>query len=811
MKISNLKANWASKHFKCFLILLMLLLMSACGGGGGGGEDDGTIGTGIIQGTAATGDAIANATVKIKSNTGKTLTGTTDANGKFEIGSLSAGSFLIRVDKGDEDFLYSIAHGDGKSRVTRNIHPYTDLIIRNWFQTKGLDINTAFTGSGAPSQMPTLTEINAIEDEVNAIVKQVLISYDVDTDVDLLSTPFDADGTGFDNFILNNPVVINNNQLTVIINDPVTNIQNIIINNINLGTDLTVDTDSAPTTPENVRALLASTTEILVVWEASTDDKGVAGYNVYRNGDKVGTTPYPVFSDTGLSANTNYSYEVEAFDGQGLLSAKSLATPNITLDTPDTTAPPAPTDAVATMSGNMLSLTWISSQIDDVANFQIFRGAKGSATTLVATLTTTAYTDINLADATEFCYRIKAVDAANNESEFSNETCATTGGVSAGPATLEFSSATYQVSENTPSITITVNRSGDISQAVSVDYRAEAGTAIDGEDFSAISETTLNWAANDSSAKTFAVQIISDSTTEGDETVILTLSNPSENANIGTNATATLTINDFVIGVCNGEITNSSITIDTTLGEPCYRVPNGISVNNPAKLTISPGVRLEFAAGTQLEVKQGASLFAVGTEQLPIVFTAQEATPGYWDGIMFRYSNSNNNQLDYVTVEYGVKNLDTVSFSSSPVRFSVKNSTLRYASNLGMYIYGSSVQLDTFENNTLTLNDRPISLPAEMVGKLGKDSSYSGNTDDRIHVFDESITTAQTWQKLNVPYYMRSTSTYEVEAALVLEAGVSLTFNSGAQLEMTSSGSLKAIGTEAEPILFTGLEKTQGY
>jgi len=805
-KISTLKANWVSMRFKYYLIVLMLLLMSACGGGGGG--DDGVIGTGIIHGTAATGDAIANAEVKIKSNTGETLTGTTDANGKFEIGSLSTGSFLMRIDTGDDDFLYSIAHGDGKSRVTRNIHPYTDLIIRNWFQTKGLNINAEFAGSSEPSQMPTLTEINAIEDEVNGIVKQVLTSYGVSTDIDLISTPFDADGTGFDRFILNNPVVINNNQITVITHDPVTNIQNIMIN-IELNTDLTTTTDSAPTTPTNVRALLASTTEILVVWEASTDDKGVAGYNVYRNGELVGTTPYPVFSDTGLSANTNYSYEVEAVDGRGQISAKSTATADVTLDTPDTTAPPAPTSATATVNGNVLALTWTSSQIDDVASFQILRGAKGSVTTPVATVTTTAYTDVNLVDATEFCYVIKAVDAAGNESGVSNEICTSTGGVNVGPATLSFSATTYQVGENTPSITITVNRKGDISQAVSVDYSAANGTAGD-EDFASASGT-LNWVATDSAAKTFTVQIVSDSVTEGDETVSLTLSNPSGGAALGENTTATLTITDFVAGVCNGEIADSSVTEDTALNEPCYKVPNGIRVNSPAQLTINPGVRLEFAAGTQLEVNTGASLYAVGTASEPIFFTTgDEKFPGYWKGIRFRNSNSLNNQLDYVTIEYGVDNIDT--FATTPVRLNIKNTTSRYASNLGMNLYGSSVILDAFENNILTLNDRPVSLPAERVGALGGDSQYIGNTDDRIYVFNKDVLTEQTWQKQDVPYYLSSSATYDINAALTLEAGVSLTFNLDSGLSINSSGSLKAVGTEAEPILFTtGGEELPGY
>ncbi|VAX02594.1 Chitinase, partial [hydrothermal vent metagenome] len=667
-----------------------------------------------------------------------------------------------------------------------------------------------FDSAGAITEMPTQSEVDAIKDEIQAIVAQVLDKNGVAADVDLLSTPFDADSKGFDRFLDNSPVVINNNQITIIINDPVTNIQNLIVNKINLDIDFTSDTDTAPTVPGNLRAVPASDSEIVVVWDASTDDKGVAGYHVYRNGEFVGMTPYPVYRDTGLVIDTNYTYEVEAIDGRGQVSDKAGPTKPLMLDgMPDTKAPPAPTALQASADNNSATLSWLQTEINDVVGFRILRGAKGNATTPVATVTSTTYTDLHLVSATEYCYRIEAYDAAGNTSAPGSETCVTTDGT-IGPSSVSFSSATYKVDENAASITITVNRAGDISEAISVDYAASNGTAVDGEDFSAMSGT-LDWAANDSNAKTFAVQIMSDSTTEGDETVNLALSSPSASTSLGANTTAVLTIVDIVMGVCNGEITDGNITVDTTLNESCYKVPNGISVNSPAQLTINPGVRLEFAAGTRLEVNTGASLYAVGTAAEPILFTTGgEELPGYWAGILFWNSNSLNNQLDYVTIEYGVDNIDT--YATSPVRLNIKNTTSRYASNLGMGLYGSSVILDAFEKNILTLNDRPVSLPAERVGALGGDSQYIGNTDDRIHVFNADVSTAQTWQKQDVPYYLSSSAIYDIDAALTLEAGVSLTFNLDSGLSVNSSGSLKAIGTAAEPILFTtGGEELPGY
>jgi hypothetical protein len=264
-------------------------------------------------------------------------------------------------------------------------------------------------------------------------------------------------------------------------------------------------------------------------------------------------------------------------------------------------------------------------------------------------------------------------------------------------------------------------------------------------------------------------------------------------------------------GQCNGVISDKNIIADTTLDKPCYKVADGISVKNPAKLTVLPGVKLVFAAGTELNVGEGASFNAVGTTEQPIILTAADPTPGYWEGVEFYSTISNSNQLDHVTIEYGVININTVSFPSSPTRISIKNTTSRHASDLGVFFYNTSVVVDAFENNTLTLNDRPIALPSEMVGLLGADSRYSGNIDDRIHVENQDIISAQVWKNLGIPYYMLSSSAYDVEAALTLEAGVSLIFNSNSGLLVRSAGSLAAVGNLEAPILFTGLEKTPGY
>jgi len=98
-----------------------------------------------------------------------------------------------------------------------------------------------------------------------------------------------------------------------------------------------VDT-TPPTVPQSVSASAVSTTAINVSWAHSTDNVGVVGYKVYRNGQLAGTTYTNSFTDTGLVPNTQYAYTVSAFDAKQNESAQSNAVYRYTLSLPPTDA-----------------------------------------------------------------------------------------------------------------------------------------------------------------------------------------------------------------------------------------------------------------------------------------------------------------------------------------------------------------------------------------------------------------------------------------------------------------------------------------
>lgn len=76
----------------------------------------------------------------------------------------------------------------------------------------------------------------------------------------------------------------------------------------------TVPGDAAPSAPGTPTASSVTDTSVKLSWGAATDDKGIKNYDVLRDGAKVATVTTTSYTDTGLSAGTDYSYTVQARD-----------------------------------------------------------------------------------------------------------------------------------------------------------------------------------------------------------------------------------------------------------------------------------------------------------------------------------------------------------------------------------------------------------------------------------------------------------------------------------------------------------------
>ncbi|MEQ9052484.1 MAG: cellulase family glycosylhydrolase [Marinoscillum sp.] len=82
----------------------------------------------------------------------------------------------------------------------------------------------------------------------------------------------------------------------------------------------------APSAPTQLSKTGSSTTTIDISWNASTDNVGVIGYNMFLDGVSVGSTAGTSYQFTGLERNTSYTLGVSAYDEAGNESAISTIT-----------------------------------------------------------------------------------------------------------------------------------------------------------------------------------------------------------------------------------------------------------------------------------------------------------------------------------------------------------------------------------------------------------------------------------------------------------------------------------------------------
>lgn len=94
----------------------------------------------------------------------------------------------------------------------------------------------------------------------------------------------------------------------------------------------------APTTPGNFGVTPIATSQTNLSWDASTDDFILSGYHIWRDGVRIATTTATLYADTGLTANTLYTYYVTAYDSFFNESASSTIESTTTLSIP----PPEP-------------------------------------------------------------------------------------------------------------------------------------------------------------------------------------------------------------------------------------------------------------------------------------------------------------------------------------------------------------------------------------------------------------------------------------------------------------------------------------
>jgi glucose/arabinose dehydrogenase len=190
--------------------------------------------------------------------------------------------------------------------------------------------------------------------------------------------------------------------------------------------------NQSPTVPGSPRVSDLVCDSVTLAWNASTDNVGVAFYDVYHDGQLMKSVSGNTLS-TSLTVvgGVTWGLYVNARDAAGNVSQASTT---VSITPPqcqaDTVPPTTPSGLAGSASGTTVTLNWTASSDNiGVRAYDIFRnGTKvGTVTGTATTAPATTFVDSGLTANTSYPYYVVARDAQANVSERSNTATVTTG------------------------------------------------------------------------------------------------------------------------------------------------------------------------------------------------------------------------------------------------------------------------------------------------------------------------------------------------------------------------------------------------
>ena len=263
---------------------------------------------------------------------------------------------------------------------------------------------------------------------------------------------------------------------------------------------------------------------------------------------------------------------------------------------------------------------------------------------------------------------------------------------------------------------------------------------------------------------------------------------------------------------------STDMTLSSPTAWPKLNVPlelPGVTVDSD--LEIEPGAQFLVAGGKGIYVRSGGSIHAVGEDTDPIVLKGKIDVRGHWNGI--RITSNNLNRLEYLEIHNGgqgglggsvaERNRSTSLMLDENARVVVSNVTISKSENYPFWIRGGGNMNIEFVSNTITDNKHAGWVDARYFHVLDGSSSFTGNDTERISSgADVTIAQDRTWKKIDVPYALPQVTF--TEGILTIEAGASFQANNDGYLYVRGNGALKVLGTQNNPVEFTGQTQVRG-
>ena len=263
-------------------------------------------------------------------------------------------------------------------------------------------------------------------------------------------------------------------------------------------------------------------------------------------------------------------------------------------------------------------------------------------------------------------------------------------------------------------------------------------------------------------------------------------------------------------GAC-ANVLRGSIDLPTTLvntpSECDYLLEGQLEVGST--LRVEPGVVVRATLSSRIVVEE-ADFIAVGTPENRILFEGLEHAQGYWGGIYL--NDARPSRIEYVDIKDAGQTCKSCEggLQLSKVVTSLVSSSVSNSFTHGLSV-DNNVEFTAFAENRFYGNALAGVRTEEgrAVPQFDTASDYLGleKPNGRPYV-DVKVTVSvkdvgeRVWKQLNAPYYVDALGV--TDGVLVLEPGVEMIFPKEYRLTFKSRGSLRAVGTANDPIIFRG-------
>lgn len=253
-----------------------------------------------------------------------------------------------------------------------------------------------------------------------------------------------------------------------------------------------------------------------------------------------------------------------------------------------------------------------------------------------------------------------------------------------------------------------------------------------------------------------------------------------------------------------------------------YYVESTISMDDGAGFLVEPGVVIQFAANTRLQLGRyslgagDAYIVAEGTVAEPIVFKGIDDVAGSWNGILIGMdSHDFRNSLDHCIIEYAggangyAVRIETGTGGGSGL-LSITNTTIRYTQGNGLESDGGNV-INQFSNNVFEDNSgNSILLPAQEFSHIDSNTRFEGNGLNGVAnqnlVYDGVIDNDEdhVWNALNGGIYHVNKFVRIYSGSLTIQEGTSIIMGPNTGMASDENAYIRAVGAIDAPILIVG-------